>query len=49
MNFPDVESLEETEFLAMPPCLLTDDYRARHRQEQRRLTIAERDERLMQK
>jgi hypothetical protein len=25
MNFPDVESLEEAEFLAPPPRLLTDD------------------------
>jgi hypothetical protein len=48
MNFPDVESLKEAEFLAPPPCLLTDDDRALHRQEQRRLAITERDERLMQ-
>jgi hypothetical protein len=45
MNFPDVESLEEAKFLAPRPCLLTDDDCARHRQEQRRLAIAERDER----
>jgi hypothetical protein len=31
MNFPDVESLEEAEFFAPPPCLLTNDDRARHR------------------
>jgi hypothetical protein len=31
MNFPDVESLEEAEFLVPPPRLLTDDNRARHR------------------
>jgi hypothetical protein len=48
MNFLDVESLEEAEFLAPPPPLLTDADHARHRQEQRRLAIAERDERLMQ-
>jgi hypothetical protein len=48
MNFPDVECLEEAEFLAPSPRLLTDDDRARHRQEQRQLAIAERDERLMQ-
>jgi hypothetical protein len=49
MNFPDIESLEEAEFLAPPPPpLLTDADRARHRQEQHPLTIAERDERLTQ-
>jgi hypothetical protein len=47
MNFPDVESLEEAEFLAPPP-LLTNADRARHRQEQRRLAIAEHDEGLIQ-
>jgi hypothetical protein len=35
MNFLDVESLEEAEFLAPPPPLLTDADRVRHRQEQR--------------
>jgi hypothetical protein len=48
MNFLDIESLEEAEFLAPPLRLLTNADRARHRQEQRRLAIAERDERLMQ-
>jgi hypothetical protein len=48
MNFPDVESLEEAEFLAPPPPLLTDSDRVRNRQEQLRLAIPERDERLMQ-
>jgi hypothetical protein len=48
MNFSDVESLEEVEFLAPPPRLLTDDDRACHRQEQRWLSIAEHGERLMQ-
>jgi cytochrome c peroxidase len=47
MNFPDVESLEEAEFLAPPPCLVTDEDRRRHRQVQRRIAIAERDEQLM--
>ncbi|KAK1604231.1 hypothetical protein QYE76_027904 [Lolium multiflorum] len=32
MNFPDVESLEEAEFLAPPPCLVDDEDRRRHRQ-----------------
>jgi hypothetical protein len=48
MNFSDVEFLEEAEFLAPPPHLLTDNNCARHHQEQHRLTIAERDEHLMQ-
>jgi hypothetical protein len=48
MNFPDVESLEEAKFLAPPPPLPTDADRARHRQEKRRLAIAEHDERLVQ-
>ncbi|KAK1685998.1 hypothetical protein QYE76_046846 [Lolium multiflorum] len=47
MNFPDVESLEEAEFLAPPPCLVDDEDRRRHRQVQRRIAIAERDEKLM--
>ncbi|KAK1678692.1 hypothetical protein QYE76_039540 [Lolium multiflorum] len=29
MNFPDVESLEEAEFLAPPPCLVDDEDRRR--------------------
>ena len=47
MNFPDVESLEEAEFLAPPPCLVDDEDRRRHRQVQRRIAIAECDEQLM--
>jgi hypothetical protein len=47
LNFSDVESLEEAEFLAPPLSLVTDEDRHRHRQAQRRLVIAERDERLM--
>ncbi|KAK1663264.1 hypothetical protein QYE76_051423 [Lolium multiflorum] len=47
MNFPDVESLEEAEFLAPPPCLVDDEDHRRHRQVQRRIAIAERDEQLM--
>ncbi|KAK1680608.1 hypothetical protein QYE76_041456 [Lolium multiflorum] len=45
MNFPDVESLEEAEFLA--PSLVDDEDRRRHRQVQRRIAIAEHDEQLM--
>jgi hypothetical protein len=48
MNFSNVESLEEAEFLAPPLHLLTNDDPAHHRQEQLRLAIAEHDERLMQ-
>jgi hypothetical protein len=46
LNFPEVESIEEAELLAPPPHLRTND--DRHRQAQRRLVIAKRDERLMQ-
>jgi hypothetical protein len=42
-----VESLEEVEFLAPPPHLVDDEDHHRHRQAQRRLAIAERDEKLM--
>ncbi|KAK1645883.1 hypothetical protein QYE76_063688 [Lolium multiflorum] len=42
MNFPDVESLEEAEFLAPPPCLVDEEDRRRHRQVQHRIAIAER-------
>jgi hypothetical protein len=48
LNFPDVAFLVEVEFLAPPPCLVTNDDRHRHRHAQRRLLIAERDECLMQ-
>ncbi|KAK1611465.1 hypothetical protein QYE76_035138 [Lolium multiflorum] len=47
MNFPDVESLEEAEFLAPTPCLVDDEDRRRHLQVQRRIAIAEHDEELM--
>ena len=47
MNFDDVNSLEEAEFAAPAPCLVTDEDRRRHRQAQRRLTITEHDERAM--
>jgi hypothetical protein len=42
-----VESLEEAEFLAPPPHLVDDEDHRRHRQAQRRLAIAERNEQLM--
>jgi hypothetical protein len=41
LNFPEVESL------AAPPRLLDNEDRHRHRQAQRRLVIAERDEKWM--
>lgn len=47
MNFDDVNSLEEAEFVAGPPRLITDEDRRRHRLVQRRLTIAEADERAI--
>jgi hypothetical protein len=48
LNFPDVASLAEAEFLAPPPRLVADEDPRRHRHSQRRLLLAERDERLMQ-
>ncbi|KAK1651531.1 hypothetical protein QYE76_069336 [Lolium multiflorum] len=36
MNFPDVESLEEAEFLAPAPCLVDDEDRRRHARFNRR-------------
>ncbi|KAK1646745.1 hypothetical protein QYE76_064550 [Lolium multiflorum] len=42
MNFPDIESLEEAEFLAPTPCLVDDEDRRRHRQVQRRIAITTR-------
>ncbi|KAK1610709.1 hypothetical protein QYE76_034382 [Lolium multiflorum] len=44
MNFLDVESLEEAEFLAPTLCLVDDEDRRRHRQVQRRIAITEHDE-----
>jgi hypothetical protein len=43
-----VVSVAEAEFLAPPLRLVTDKDRRRHRHQQRRLLIAERDEHLMQ-
>jgi hypothetical protein len=43
-----VQSLAEAKFLAPAPRLVTDEDRRHHRHAQRRLLIAERDERLMQ-
>jgi hypothetical protein len=47
LNFSEVESFEEAEFLAPPLCLVDDEDHHRHRQAQRRLAIVERDEQLM--
>jgi hypothetical protein len=46
LNFPDVASLTESKFLALPPHLVTDE--DHHRHAQRRLLIAECDECLLQ-
>jgi hypothetical protein len=48
LNFPDVSSLVEAEFLAPLPRLVTNEDRRRHRHAQRCFLIAEHDERLMQ-
>jgi uncharacterized protein YndB with AHSA1/START domain len=48
LNYPNVQSLAEAEFLTPTPSLITDKDRHRHRHTQCRLLIAERDERLMQ-
>ena len=47
MNFPETESLEEAQFLAPQPHLVTEEDRHLHREAQRRLLIAEHDERAM--
>ncbi|XP_051204964.1 uncharacterized protein [Lolium perenne] len=47
LNFQDIESLEEAEFLAPAPCLVSEEDRRRHRQAQRRIAITEHDEELM--
>jgi hypothetical protein len=47
MNFPETESLEEAQFLAAQPRLVTEEDRWLHREAQRRLLIAEHDERAM--
>jgi hypothetical protein len=47
LNFPDVQLLEEAEFLVPPLRLLDDEGHHHHRQTQRRLAIAEREEELM--
>jgi hypothetical protein len=47
MNFPETESLEEAQFLAPQPHLVTEEDRHLHREAQRRLLISEHDERAM--
>jgi hypothetical protein len=49
LSFPDMESLEKAEFLAPAPCLVDDEDRRQHRQAQRWLAIAVRDEELMRR
>ena len=47
MNFHDVYTREQTQAVAPPPRLITDLNCAEHRRQQRRLLIAEEDERAM--
>jgi hypothetical protein len=47
MNFPEMESLVEAEFLAPQPELFTEEDHRSHRAVQRRLAIPVRDERSM--
>nr|XP_020194327.1 uncharacterized protein LOC109780157 [Aegilops tauschii subsp. strangulata] len=47
MNFHDVYTREQTQAVALPPHLITDQDRAEHHRRQRRLLIAEEDERAM--
>ncbi|XP_051211148.1 uncharacterized protein [Lolium perenne] len=47
LNFQDVESLEEPEFLAAAPGLVNEEDRRRYHQAHHRIAIAERDEELM--
>jgi hypothetical protein len=49
VNFPDVQSLAEAEFLEPAPNLVTEKDRHHHRHARHRLIITERNERLMQK
>jgi hypothetical protein len=49
MNFDDVYSLEQAEWVAGPPRLVSEEDRRRNRQVQRRIAIAERDEELMRR
>ncbi|XP_051201980.1 AP2/ERF and B3 domain-containing transcription factor ARF14-like [Lolium perenne] len=47
LNFQDVESLEEAEFLVPAPRLVSEEDSRRHRQVKPRIAIAEHDEELM--
>ncbi|KAK1698178.1 hypothetical protein QYE76_014875 [Lolium multiflorum] len=47
LNIQDVESMEEAEFLAPAPRLVSEEDRRRHRQAQCRIAIAERDQKLI--
>ncbi|KAE8808893.1 Cyanohydrin beta-glucosyltransferase [Hordeum vulgare] len=47
MNFQDVYTRQQAHDLAPPPRLITDKVREEHRQRQRRLLVAEEDERAM--
>ncbi|KAF7053580.1 hypothetical protein CFC21_061469, partial [Triticum aestivum] len=47
MNFQDVHTRQQAQDVAPPPRLITDQDRAEHARRQRRLLIAEEDERAM--
>ncbi|KAI4973934.1 hypothetical protein ZWY2020_041715 [Hordeum vulgare] len=47
MNFHDVCTREQAQNLVPPPCLITEQDRVEHRQQQQRLLVAEEDERAM--
>jgi hypothetical protein len=47
MNFPEIESREKAEMLALPQALTTPQEKRRYRRASHRLAIAEADERAM--
>ncbi|XP_020196757.1 ethylene-responsive transcription factor ERF071-like [Aegilops tauschii subsp. strangulata] len=47
MNFQNVQTSQQAQDVAPPPCLITDQDRAEHARRQRRLLAAEEDERAM--
>jgi hypothetical protein len=47
LNFPEIQSCEEAEFLAPPPLIHTAEEQPRHERSQLRLSIAEADKRRM--
>jgi hypothetical protein len=47
LNFHDIESAEEAQFLVPPPLIDTREERRNHERVMRRISIAEADERMM--